>query len=104
MMSRVVIVGSVMKAPQRVDANTIVFQVVSRTGDHVPRPIVFHVSASGTLAQEFFDLKRGNEVLIDASFKTTSHGNPLLHQYPDGKPYVQFDVVAELITKIKIPT
>ncbi len=104
MMSRVLIIGSVMKAPQHVDAKTIVFQVVSKTGDHVSRPIVFHVSASGRLAQEFFDLKRGNEVMIDASFKTTSQGNPVLHRYPDGKPYVQFDVVAEVISKIKIPT
>lgn len=104
MISKVVIVGSVLKAPNRVDANTIVFQVVSRTGDHAPHPIIFHVSASNSLAREFFDLKRGNEVLIDASLKTTSQGNPLLHHYPDGQPYTQFDVVAETITKIKIPT
>lgn len=104
MLSQVVIIGSITKAPQRVDANTILFQVVSRTGHHVPRPILFHVSANGELAQEFFDLRRGNEVLIEASFKTTPHGNPPLHHYPDGKPYVQFDVIAEVITKIKIPT
>ncbi|OQY99610.1 MAG: hypothetical protein B6D41_00875 [Chloroflexi bacterium UTCFX4] len=104
MISRIVIVGSVLKAPKSVNADTIHFQVVARTGDHAPRPIIFHISASGSLAREFFDLKRGDQVLIDASFTTTSQGNPPLHYYPDGRAYTQFDVVAESISKIKIPT
>ena len=104
MLSKAVIVGSVLEAPRRVNPNTIIFQVISKTGDHAPRPIVFHVSASDALAQEFIDLKRGNAVLIDASFKTTPQGNPALHHFPDGQVYALFDVVAEKITKIKMPT
>ena len=104
MLSKVVIVGSVLEAPRRLNETTIVFQVISKTGDHAPRPIVFHVSASDVLAKEFMDLKRGNNVLIDASFKTTPQGNPLLHHYPDGQAYALFDVIAEKITKVKTPT
>ncbi len=101
MLSKAVIIGSVYEEPRRVSENTIVFRVISRTGDHVPRPIFFLVSASDNLADEFITLKRGNAVLIDASFKTTPQGNPPIHLYPDGHAYTLFEMVAEKITKLK---
>lgn len=101
MLSKAVIIGSVYEEPRRVNENTIVFKVISKTGDHAPRPIIFHVSASAHLAAEFIDLKRGNGVLIDASFKTTPQGNPPLYTYPDGQAYTQYEVIAEKIAKLK---
>ncbi len=97
MLSKAVIVGSVNKEPQRVNENIIVFQVISRTGNHAPRPIIFHITANGKLAEQAKELKRGNLVLIDASFSTTPQGNPPMHMYSDGQAYTQYDVLAEKI-------
>lgn len=100
MLSSVVIVGNVYKAPRRVNAMTVVFQVLSRTGDYAPRPIVFHVSASGALTEQALSLKLGIGVFVEASFKTTAQGNPQIHTYPDGEPYARYEVIAETITMI----
>lgn len=97
MLSKAVIIGSVYKEPRRLDENTVAFQVISRTGDHPPRPIIFHIVASDKLAAQAMELKRENLVLIDASFKTTAQGNPPLHTYSDGQAYTQYDVIAEKI-------
>mgnify|MGYP000047016511 CR=1 FL=1 len=101
MLSKAVIIGSVYEEPRRLNDNTIVLRVISKTGDHAPRPIVFHVSIGGNLIQEASELKRGDGVLIDASFKTTAQGNPPMHTYPDGQAYVQYEVIAEKIAKLK---
>lgn len=101
MLSKAVIIGSVYEEPRRVSNNTIVLKVISKTGDHSPRPIVFHVSVGGNLLQQVVDLKRGDGVLIDASFKTTPQGNPPMHTYPDGQAYVQYEVFAEKIARLK---
>ncbi len=97
MLSKVVIIGSVYKEPRLLNENTVAFQVISRTGDHAPRPIIFHITAGDKLAEQALELKRGTLVLIDASFKTTAQGNPPLHTYSDGQPYTQYDVIAEKI-------
>lgn len=101
MLSKAVIIGSVYEAPRRASDNTIVLRVISKTGNHAPRPIVFYVSVSGNLVHEATKLKRGDGVLIDASFKTTPQGNPPMHTYPDGQAFVQYEVIAEKIAKLK---
>lgn len=101
MLSKAVIVGSVVEAPRRVNENTIEFKVISKTGDHAPRPIYFYITASGALAEKFIGLKRGSNVLVDATFKTTPQGNPPLHHYPDGQAYTLFDMIAEKIVEIR---
>lgn len=97
MLTKVIIVGSVYAEPQRVNVNTVTFQVISKTGTHQPRPITFHVTANGTLGEQAMNLKRGNTILVDASLKTTAQGNPLIYAYSDGQPYTQYDVLAERI-------
>lgn len=97
MLSKAVIIGRVFKEPQPLNERTVAFQVISKTGTHAPRPIIFHVTAHDKLAEKAMALKHGNLVLIDASFKTTDQGNPPLPTYSDGQAYTQYQVIAEKI-------